>query len=225
MGHTITAPQGDYSGISGGVVFRDGKGYLDDDAPGAAGALAYFEANGYGVTKGGSAGPEVPLSIDPSPGRAPASRDAAVEPDADGPLSDAFMPPTNVGGGNDPHGPLVVSPGLHAVPPAPIVPGPVESAPAAQQASETALAQAVLVEGQLVPDAVPTADAPAGPLDLSDVSSVGEGPDAAVPGDGSAPAKAASKAAWVDYAVAQGVSREEADAATKAELVELYGQA
>lgn len=47
--------------------------------------------------------------------------------------------------------------------------------------------------------------------------------DLAGPQDGP-PAKAASKAAWVDYAVdAHGVEREEAEKMTKADLVELYG--
>lgn len=221
-GHTITAPQSDYSGFSAGVVFRDGKGFLEDDNPGA---LAYFEANGYTVTKGGTSPPAVPLSIDPAITRAPASRDASVDPDADGPLSDAFLPPTNVGHGHDPHGPLVVSPGLHAVPPAPLVPGPVESDSAAQQASETAAAQAVLVDGELVPDAVPTAAGPGGPLGLSDASSVGEGPDGAVGGEaGAMPARSAPKAAWADYAVTQGLDRDGAEASTKAELIDRYGE-
>ena len=221
MGHTITAPQTDYSGFSAGVTFRDGKGYLADDNPGA---LAYFEANGYTVAKGGSPPDQVPLSVDPAPAPARPSRDAAVEREAAGPLSDAFLPPTNVGPGNDPHGPMVVSPGLHAVPPAPIVPGPVQSDPAAQEEAETTVAQAVLVEGQLVPDAVATAEAPAGPLALSDASSAGEGPDAAVRvDDGEAPARSAPKAEWVDFAVSQGLGRDAADSATKAELMERYG--
>ena len=39
-----------------------------------------------------------------------------------------------------------------------------------------------------------------------------------------APAKSASKAEWVDYAVSLGADRDEADALTKAELVERYGE-
>ena len=35
-----------------------------------------------------------------------------------------------------------------------------------------------------------------------------------------APKATASKAAWVDYAVSQGVDREDAEASTKAELIE-----
>lgn len=37
------------------------------------------------------------------------------------------------------------------------------------------------------------------------------------------PAHVATKDVWVDYAVSQGASRDEAEALTKAELVELYG--
>jgi hypothetical protein len=37
------------------------------------------------------------------------------------------------------------------------------------------------------------------------------------------PAKAAPKADWVDYAVAQGADAEEAESLTKQELVDLYG--
>lgn len=37
------------------------------------------------------------------------------------------------------------------------------------------------------------------------------------------PAKVATKDVWVDYAVAKGADRTEADALTKAELIELYG--
>jgi hypothetical protein len=39
----------------------------------------------------------------------------------------------------------------------------------------------------------------------------------------SRPAQVASKQAWVDYAVAQGATAEDAEKATKQELVELYG--
>jgi hypothetical protein len=37
------------------------------------------------------------------------------------------------------------------------------------------------------------------------------------------PPLSATKAAWVDYAVAQGLDRDGAEASTKAELVEQYG--
>ena len=43
------------------------------------------------------------------------------------------------------------------------------------------------------------------------------------PEESARPAQADNKAAWVDWAVSQGVDREEAEAFTKAELIELYG--
>ena len=70
-------------------------------------------------------------------------RDAAVDPK---PWD--FLPPTNAGEA-DPHGPLVVAPGLHGVGPKPIRGGEVfVGEPKKQGAAETALAEAVLVEGQ-----------------------------------------------------------------------------
>lgn len=41
--------------------------------------------------------------------------------------------------------------------------------------------------------------------------------------DGEAPPKTAPKEAWVDYAVDKGASREDADQATKQELIAAYG--
>lgn len=38
------------------------------------------------------------------------------------------------------------------------------------------------------------------------------------------PARSDNKAAWVDYAVAKGADREEAEASTKDDLVEQYGE-
>lgn len=38
-----------------------------------------------------------------------------------------------------------------------------------------------------------------------------------------APSKSANKSEWIDYAVDQGTSRDDAEALTKAELIETYG--
>jgi hypothetical protein len=43
-------------------------------------------------------------------------------------------------------------------------------------------------------------------------------------GDGPIPAKSADKATWVAYAVSQGASEEEANAATKDDLITAYGR-
>jgi hypothetical protein len=70
-------------------------------------------------------------------------RDAAVDPK---PWD--FLPPTNAGEA-DPHGPLVVAPGIHGVGPKPIRGGEVfVDNPEKQEKAETALAEAVLVEGK-----------------------------------------------------------------------------
>lgn len=74
-------------------------------------------------------------------------RDAAVDPQAVD-----FLPPTNAGEAH-PHSRKVVSPGLHAGAPGPIAPGPVSKDPAEQEAKETALAEAVFVDGTPVPEA------------------------------------------------------------------------
>ncbi|MFB7029669.1 MULTISPECIES: hypothetical protein [unclassified Streptomyces] len=51
-----------------------------------------------------------------------------------------------------------------------------------------------------------------------------ESPAPAAPEDpAERPAKSAVKAAWVDYAVAQGADPDEAEAATKDDLIEAYG--
>lgn len=56
-------------------------------------------------------------------------------------------------------------------------------------------------------------DSPAADAKQSDADADSDGP----------PAKSASKAEWVDYAVAQGADRAEAEAATKDDLVATYG--
>lgn len=95
-------------------------------------------------------------------------RDAAVDP-----RPEDFLPPTNAGEAN-PHGPLVVSPGIHAIETQVVRPGPVHVEDlAAQQKAETAQAEALLVERRLVSDVIPApADADRGPLGLSDPGSV-----------------------------------------------------
>lgn len=134
------------------VTFEDGVAKVADLAPGLRG---YFEANGYGI--GGED------AEDPEPAPEPADpreleqggivqmgtplRDAAVDPQ-----EGDFLPPTNAGEAN-PHGPDVVSPGIHAVAgPGPIVPGTVGDKDY-QEAKETAAAEAVLTaEDQPVPE-------------------------------------------------------------------------
>lgn len=233
--YTIKSPNTDYSGFNSSVQFTRGVGYTTDAA-----LAERFRARGYDVTEGGSA-PEAsaPQSVEPVTLAQPKSRDAAVLGSAAaGPASDAFLAPIGAGEGNDPHGPGVVSPGLHAVPPAPLVPGEVSSDPATQEAKETDAARAVLVEGQTVeqfstgqPDFLGDEGEaqPAGPLNETDPASEGQGPDAAADGGddtptdpGARPPLNASKDAWVAYAVAQGMSQEEAENLSRAGIQERF---
>lgn len=69
-------------------------------------------------------------------------RDAAVDPH-----KDDYLAPTNAGKA-DPHGPEVVSPGLHAVTPPALVPGEVHDEPAKQDKVETQAATEALLEGK-----------------------------------------------------------------------------
>lgn len=172
---------------------------------------------------------EVPESIKPSDQyRQPPSNDAAVMgAAAAGPMSDAFLPPIGAGGNTDPHGPEVVSPGIHAVGIAPIPPGPVPSDPAEQEAKENAAAEVLLENETTAETYAEGLDAtPTGSLEMSDPGSTGaeggatEGTSGETP---SKPAGNASKAVWVDYAVSQGATRDEAEAKSRDELMAQYG--
>lgn len=151
----VYAPVKDFDGEVAGVRFEKGVAEVE---PGSA-AYRYFRTAGYGIDR--AAERDVPDAVDPTTigtdgdGITPVGtrlRDAAVDPQPGD-----FLPPTNAGQAN-PHGPEVVSPGLHATPPAPIAPGPVPRDPAEQEAKETALAEAVLVDQQPVPEAVADVD-------------------------------------------------------------------
>lgn len=186
---TIYAPNKAFNGITAGVQFKNGVGNTDDSA-----ALSYLGRVGYGI--GQYRPPAVETTIadardysQPVP-LGTRLRDAAVDPRARD-----FLPPINAGLA-DPHGPDVVSPQIHADATGPIVPGDVHvGEPAIQEARETAVDEAVFVEGEPVP-AVVSIDRPGA---------------------------SASKAEWVEFATGQGLSREEAEDLTKAELQALAG--
>lgn len=78
-------------------------------------------------------------------------RDAAVDP-----RPGDFLAPTNAGEEN-PHGKLVVSPGIHGSETGPIAPGIVSSDPATQDEKESDLAEAVFVENEDVKEATAAA--------------------------------------------------------------------
>lgn len=131
-------------------------------------------------------------------------RDAAVDP-----KPDDFLAPINAGEA-DPHGPEVVSPEIHHDGPAGLKPGDVhvDDLPR-QEADEKALAEAVLIDNKDKGEAVAAmGDEPDGVEDAED--------------DGS-PKHSASKAMWVDHAVEMGADRDEAEAMTRADLIEKYG--
>jgi hypothetical protein len=136
----IVAPVAGFEGDVAGVTFEAGVGETSDPK-----ALAYFRRHGYGVN--GSSpqvlGEDRPVDARDAVGEQVGTslRDAAVDPEPND-----FLPPTNAGLA-DPHGPLVVAPGIHGVEPGPIVPGVVPSQPAVQEAKETASAEQELVAG------------------------------------------------------------------------------
>jgi hypothetical protein len=155
----VTSPEPGYNGTGpAGLVFKDGQAETDDPA-----LLAYFRRKGYGIDGSEPVRPVDPEPADPrehQPEHVGARlRDAAVDP-----RPEDFLPPTNAGEAN-PHGPAVVSPGIHAVSgPGPIVPGPVgriikgEHGPEMvitdtkeQQRRETTAAEQVFLERRDVP--------------------------------------------------------------------------
>ncbi|MFE5895837.1 hypothetical protein ACFQ67_00150 [Streptomyces sp. NPDC056488] len=167
----IESPDRQFTGTGpGGVHFEDGVAETDNQA-----VISYCQGAGYtvdGQTYTDPA-PAARVTAVPDPrfvqdvGDTAPLRDAAVDP------RPGDVPPSNAGLAN-PHGPLVVAPGIGAPP---VVANP---------------------KGDGV---VPVTEAP-----------------------NEVPAKTASKGAWVDYAVAQGMPREDAENATKEKLAEAYSQ-
>lgn len=215
----VYAPNKAYAGAVGTIQFRDGQAEVDEGTQGAA--LAYFRKAGYGIGEppAGRQDPRPDYEQVTHVGQ-PSSIDAAVTKDADGPVSDAFLPPTNAGEA-DPHGPLVVSPEIHGPSGTKgIKPGDVHvGEPAEQEQAETDLTHRVLIEHEDHPSQGPNSDR--GPLDASDPGSVKQGIEGAAANG--PPARSASKATWVSYAVSKGANPVEAEAMTRAELVELHG--
>ena len=223
----VEAPNSAYNGPGpGGATFVEGVADDVDDP----GALSYYRGAGYKVSGKTYVETERPEPPDPREVTTQVVgtelRDAAVDPQ----LGD-FLAPINAGVDN-PHGSTVVSPEIHASGPAGIRPGEVFVEDIAKQETrETEFAEARLVDqataGEAVAVEVPDLTE-RGDLDLSDPGSAEAGRKAAekvaaAQAAASAPAKADAKAAWVDYAVARGADRDEAEAQTKAELVDTYG--
>lgn len=197
----VYAPNERFTGSRAGIAFSNGVGELDakDEK-----ARAFFERHGYGI--GEKPAPEPSAADAYAAARTaphhPAARlrDAAVDPEPRD-----FLPPTNAGE-EDPHGPLVVAPEIHHEGPKGIRPGDVHVDDAeVQGAAETALAHRILVDRE--------------PHDEVVADFAGDGKD----GSDDRPARSASKADWVEFAVSKGADREEAEAETRATLIDRYG--
>lgn len=242
----VYAPNEAYAGTVGDIRFERGVAEIDRDHP----SMSYFERKGYGIGKPVKGDVGVPADkLEPTVDGEPIdARDYAESTMVGSPLRDAavdphpgdFLPPTNAGHAN-PHGPQVVAPGIHGVGPAPIRPGEVFVDDTDRQAAEeTALAEAVLVEGEPATSVAVEFDADKnmGKLGLSDPGSVAMGTEAAkevakeeraaaaaagTTAGSEAPAKSANKADWVDYAVSRGMARDEANALKKDVLVQRFG--
>jgi hypothetical protein len=222
----VYAPNREYAGSFGDVRFEAGVAEVPDDSP----LMGYFQRRGYGVGKPAAELYDAEKDVEwPDPHThkdesfGSPLRDAAVDPEPED-----YLAPVNAGKAH-PHSSKVVSPGIHTVGPAPIRPGEVYVDDVArQEAEELELAKRVLVDSE--PATIVASDeGPGGPLGLSDPGSVEMGIRGArevheteAAGTG-APAKSASKADWVEHAVSRGMSREEAEDMSKADLQERLG--
>lgn len=250
----ITAPAssdmpGDISTVYGPtrVTFTDGVARVDDLPEGLRN---YFLAAGYNVDGDEAAPQPAPDIVDARDATGElvgtALRDAAVDPRAGD-----FLAPVNAGDA-DPHGPLVVSPGIHNEGDRAVRPGVVSSDPAVQQAAEKATAEAVLVDN-VTADAAVTLAVPdrkdLGDASLSDPGSAEWGREHAEENrareereraeaeegrlstagrgldepNGLEPKGNASTEAWAGWAIAQGATPEEVDGKTRDELRAAYG--
>ncbi len=155
-------------------------------------ALAYLARAGYGIGEYKAVPVDVPI-VDARDYSQPVPLGTRLRDAAVDPRPGDFLAPTNAGEA-DPHGPDVVSPQLHASETGPIVAGDVHvDEPEIQDARETAADEATFVDGETT--ATPAIDRPSA---------------------------SASKAAWVEFAVGQGVDRAEAEDLTKAQLAERF---
>lgn len=223
MSTKITAPVEGYTGTSyfgtTAVRFEDGVGEVDEVGDGLR---LYLTSRGYGIDGAATTPDPEPEPADPrdleNEQVGTRLRDAAVDPS-----DEDFLAPTNAGQAN-PHGPEVVSPGIHAIEgPGPIVPGPVgrfeqdEDGDRVvvddieeQQSRELTAAERVFVDQEDVP--VVTEDLGA---------QVGQ-PAGGVDATAGKPAGNATREAWHDYAIAQGRTEDELDGLGRDAIRDLF---
>lgn len=196
----IKVPSGDFSGKIGNVQFVDGQAETDDRA-----VIEYCQGAGYEV--GGRVlnpgrTPEVPDPREATTATVGTRlRDAAVEPkDGD------FLAPVNAGEEN-PHGPAVLSPGIHGERPGPVLPGPVPEDPAEQEERESVAAVAAVL-GERDDSAGDTEEDPADPA-----------------GDPApeVPAGNAGRDEWHAYALATGADPKDLEGKGRDQLRAEYG--
>lgn len=246
----ITAPAsknlpGEFTSVYGStsITFIDGVATVEDLPDGIR---HYLLSAGYNVD-GEQAEPQaVPAPIDARDATGVQVggplRDAAVDPRADD-----FLPPVNAGQA-DPHGPLVVAPGIHAEGERAVRPGPVSSDPAQQTADEQETAEALLIDNKPAGDAVALAvpdRKDTGPLDLSDPGSaaaahVGRTGDDVQPAgdghqddgqpqstdvlaDGEEPKGNATREAWAKFAESKGATPEDLEGKSRDDIRAAYG--
>lgn len=213
------------------VLFKDGVAEFEGELP--PGIRAYLKANGYGLGEEEAAEPGGPVvqvdSREVGLQQVGTSlRDAAVDP-----RPGDFLAPVNAGDG-DPHGPQVVSPGIHAEGERVVAAGPVFTDPEAQEANEKRLAEKLLVDGEPVVQPVANPDwlEQGGPLGLSDPGSAAAGEAAAKAGQDftdaavpplDEPRGNASAAEWAAYARSQGATDEQIAGKSRDDLRAAYG--
>ena len=239
MPTTIQAPDaanlpGEYRTRFGSteVLFVDGKAEVDElpDSVRAYLALAGYTVDGK-TPKGSEPDPAPVVDARDATGELVGTplRDAAVDP-----RPEDFLPPVNAGEA-DPHGPLVVAPGIHAEGERVVAAGPVSSDPDTQSAKEQRLAEKLLVDNEQVgvPNGADWKDG-TGPLGLSDPLSAEQGVEDAKAGlaadagrdklDGE-PSGNAGRDEWVAFARTQGAPDDELgeDGLGRNELRAKYG--
>jgi hypothetical protein len=198
------------------LTFHDGVADHDGDLP--AGVESYLLQTGYRIDGKGANAAELESDDTPVGGSVDARNITTVQvgtPARDGavdPHPGDFLAPVNAGEA-DPHGPLVVAPGIHAegervVAAGPVLPG------QEQEATEERLAEKLLVDNEPVdtPTGGDFKPENMGELGLSDPLSAEQGKRDAEANSGrleGEPRGGAKRDEWVEFARSQGAPEEQ----------------